>query len=298
MTHIDLADVAVDTEGWRDVCIGYHTVMVPPGLNTSHHPSTHIDWHYPEVVRGFDGSARAVIEQDRRYGGTVFQTHVNGWEFVVARLRRSESRVSTRMLTMYGARKIGTDVVFFTEPASISIVGDGSDPKYRAFYANLTVELETAENRSTGFCYDGFVFSGYTPTQIYTFMASFVGKQMNGRGGFQFDRHGYSLRMHKSLTEPPPDDRPPAPEPTAALFPTFEFEQTNLKRDGSNGYILRISGTGEESDRHGFKTVIAGRENDLKSPILFIDTVDDIHPATLEEGRAELLSFLASIKSN
>lgn len=288
MSVIDINKLEAETKGWNDYCLGYHSIKIPAGLKPYPSPSTNIDWHYPEVARNYQGSALSYIEHHKRFGGAVFQTKVNGWDFVVARNRIDERLVSDYTLVFLGAKKIGGDIVAFTKEASSKIVGDGSEPKYRAFYAALHVEREVKENRSKGFCYDGFVFSGYRPKHLFDFRMSFTSTE----------RHGFELDLSQEMEPPKSDGRPLAPQSSASDFPRLEVEDTVLKRHGYNGVLTRISGTNEEDHRHTLKSLIEAPYGDLKVPVISLDTISDIGPMELPEGKEEFLGVLASIKAN
>jgi len=78
MNAINLDTLETDITDWSDYCLGYHSLKVPPGLSASLNPSTHIDWHYPGIVRNYPASARNYIQSHARFGGIVFQAQVNG----------------------------------------------------------------------------------------------------------------------------------------------------------------------------------------------------------------------------
>lgn len=297
---INIDDVKIDTSDWTDYCIGYQSLKIPPGLKSSVHPATNIDWHYPHIERNFNGSALDYIQASEPYGEAVFSTRVNGWDFVVVKKKIDEDLVSDRMLFMVGVRKFGEDIVSFKEDASISIVGDGSDPKYRKFYESLDAKPIIEKEKLTGFCYDGYMFSGYQPTHIYNFTAKFLGVFTNGKNGFNFDRHGYSLTISKSFDDGDDDERPLAPTPSLDMFPDFiKQEQKKLVgHDQSQGYMTHIWGTEDEADEHAIDAVLVQPDSDSYVSIIHLKTIDYIHPKSYPEGESEFFGFLANIKND
>ncbi|PKR51857.1 hypothetical protein [Thalassospira marina] len=296
---INIDDVKIDTSDWTDYCIGYQSLKIPPGLKPSVHPSTNIDWQYPQIERNFQGSALDYIKGNERFGEAVFTTRVNGWDFVVAKEQRSR-RVSDNSLVFFGAKKVENDVLLFKKDASVSLVGDGSAPKYRSFYEDLNAEAVTDDNKSSGFCYEGYVFSGYRPEHKYDFSAKFLGVFTNGKNGFNFDRHGYSLTISKSFDDRNDDERPLAPSPSLDMFPDIiKQEQKKLVgHDQSKGYMTHIWGTEDEADEHAVDAVLVQPDSDSHVSIIHLKTIDYIHPKSYSEGESEFFGFLANIKTD
>lgn len=289
---INIDDVKVDTSDWRDYCVGYHSLKIPPGLKPSLHPATNIDWQYPHIERNFQGSALDYIHGHERFGEAVFSTRVNGWDFVVAKEQRS-SRISDNSLVFFSAIKVADDVLSFSQDASVSIVGDGSDPKYRSFYENLNAKPVTENNKSTGFCYDGYVFSGYQPGHIYDFTVDFLSGSVGGR-------FGYSLSLTQDIKPVPDDDRPLASGPTLDMFPdVLQTEQTGLVRsDVYRGYMTHIWGVGEYEGRNSIKSLLLGPQKNVKTPVVTLDTIGDIQSSEYKHGEKEFLGILASLNPN
>ncbi|OKH86235.1 hypothetical protein [Thalassospira sp. TSL5-1] len=290
---INIDDVKVDTSDWRDYCVGYHSLKIPPGLKPSLHPATNIDWHYPHIERNFQGSALDYIHGNELYGGTVFSTRVNGWEFVVAKKRIDEDLISDRMLVMMGAQKFGGNVISFKEDASISIVGDGSDPKYYAFYAKMNAEPVTEKNISTGFCYDGYVFSGYNPRHLYDFTVDIL-------SGSEKGRHGFELVLSQKIESPKSDDRPLAPVGDVNMVPNIiQSEQKDITGGrGYRGSMTHIWDAQDGADRHWIKALFLGPEKNVKTPLIAIETIGDIRARNWENSKTEFLGFLSNIKPN
>ncbi len=297
---INIDDVKVDTSDWRDYCVGYHTVKIPPGLKPSLHPATNIDWQYPHIDRNFQGSALDYIHGNERFGEALFSTRVNGWDFVVSTERVDDSIVADFALVFFGAKIVDGNLISFQRDASTSLVPDVSDPKYQGFYENLNVMPVTKENKSTGFCYDGYVFSGYQPQHIYDFTAKFVGVFTNGKNGFNFDRHGYSLTISKNFKDVEDDGRPLAPTPSLDMFPDIiQHEQKKLiGHDQLKGYMTHIWGTEDEADEHAIDAVLVQPDRDSRVSIINVKTIDYIHPKSYAEGEQEFLDFLANLKKN
>lgn len=299
MAEINLDELETDITGWSDYCLGYHTLKVPPGLTSYPHQSTQIDWHQPKIEQNFLGTARDYILTHPNFGETLFETQVNGWDFIAASRRIDETLLSDRILIFFGAKKVGSDVILFTQDASFSRVGDIKDPKYRMLYTSLIAEPVTADNRAGGFCYDGYVFKGYKPANNYTFSVDFAGVPTNGSNGYQADRHGYWVSLSQEMIEPTKDDRPVAQQPTAADFAhIIDVTETVLTKNGFNGVLTRFSGVGDKADEHSFKSLIIGPYSDLGNPVYTVDTTENIHPLGLDEGQEEILSLLKHIISN
>lgn len=287
MTVINLDELETDTDDWNDYCLGYHTLKIPLGLTASTNPSTHIDWRYPNIIHNYPASALDYIENHARFGGVVFQTQVNGWNFVVAKERRSAIRVSTRGLVFFGAKKMNNDIIVFTEDASVSRVGDGSDAKYRLFYKMLDVEPVTPQNRKRGFCYDGYVFSGYTPANIYTFSTSFT----------SLARHGYRVNLSQEMKAPPKNNRLLAPESPPVIPASIQVTESVITKGGYNGVITRVLGVGEEADQGYLKVLIEGPYGNLGKPVIASSTISEIKQ-DIQQKEYEFLAFLANIQAN
>ncbi len=273
--------------------MGYNTLMLPPGMIAYWTNATHVDFHYPEVAQNYPGTALGYIRSHRLYGGATFSTKVNGWDFVIAKRRIDDDLISSRMLTFFGARKVGTDVVLFWEDASISIVGDGTDPEHRAFYERLNAEPVTKRNRRKGFCYDGYVFSGYTPKQKYDFWADF-GISLDGS-----IRHSYHVNLSQRMKSPSKDTRPLAPQNEAAeaqFNAIFDMEDFELTKLGYVGGMKHLSA--KEEDYHVLRAIFEGPYGDLKHPSIYAETFEKIGPMSYDEGEKEFLSFLSAIQSN
>lgn len=287
MNTINLDTLETDITDWSDYCLGYHTLKVPPGLSASLNSSSNIDWHYPNIVYNYPASVQNYIKSHARFGGIVFQTQVNGWDFIVAKERRSAIRVSTRSLVFFGAKKIGNDIVVFTEDASVSRVGDGSNAKYRAFYKNLVVKPVTPRNRIQGFCYGGYLFTGYTPQHVYTFSASFTSPL----------RHGYRLNLSQEMKIPPTDSRPMAPQSSPIIPASIQVTESVIIKGGYNGVITRVLGVGKEADQGYLKVLIEGPYGDLDNPMIASSIVSEIKQG-IQEKEHEYLGFLANIQAN
>ncbi|RCK41438.1 hypothetical protein TH25_23720 [Thalassospira profundimaris] len=289
---INIDDVKVDTSDWRDYCVGYHSLKIPPGLKPSFHPATNIDWQYPHIERNFQGSALDYIHGHERFGEAVFSTRVNGWDFVVAKEQRSR-RISDNSLVFFGAKKVADDVLSFSQDASVSIVGDGSDPKYRTFYENLNAEPATEKNKSTGFCYDGYVFSGYNPRHLYDFTVDIL-------SGSEKGRHGFELVLSQKMESPKSDDRPLAPVGDINMFPNIiQSEQEDITGGrGYRGSMTHIWDAQDGADRHWIKALFMGPKKNVKTPLIAIETIGDIRARNWEHDKKEFLGFLGNIKPN
>lgn len=291
--EINLDTYQADTKGWSDYCMGYNTLMLPPGMIAYWSAATHVDFHYPQVARNYPGTAMDYIKSHSRYGLSTFATKINGWEFVVAKARIDDSLISDTFLQFYGARKVGNDVLFFKEDASIDRVGDGTDSKYRAFYERLSAEPVTKRNRHKGFCYDGYVFSGYTPKLKYDFWADF-GLSLDGS-----IRHSYTVNLSQRMTPPKKDTRPLAPPDEAAekhFNEIFNMEDFELKKFGNGGGMKHLSA--KDKDYHILRTIIGSQHGDMKHPVIYAETFEKIGPMSYEEGQKEFLSFLSAIQPN
>ncbi|AUG55459.1 hypothetical protein [Thalassospira marina] len=290
---INIDDVKIDTSDWTDYCIGYQSLKIPPGLKPSVHPSTNIDWQYPQIERNFQGSALDYIKGNERFGEAVFTTRVNGWDFVVSTERVDGSVVADFALVFFGAKKVDGTLISFQRDASTSLVPDVSDPKYRKFYEKLDVEPVAEQNTSTGFCYDGYVFSGYQPENIYDFTVDFLSGSVGGR-------FGYSLSLTQDIKPVPDDDRPLASGPTLDMFPdVLQTEQTGLVRsDVYRGYMTHIWGVGEYEGRNSIKSLLLGPQKNVKTPVVALDTIGDIQSTEYKHGEKEFLGILASLNPN
>ncbi len=290
MTKIDLNEIAVDTTGWQDYCLGYHSMKIPPDF-TPAPASASIDWHEPEIIQDFVGSARDYIRAHDRFGGEVFSTRVNGWEFLVARKRSSSMTVSDRMLVFWGARKINDDLIVFTQDASTSKVGDGSAPQYRAFYEGLSVFPETTDNRSDGFCFNGYVFSGYIPQNTYSFDAVFLGHPTQNI----YKRSSFNLTLSMQR-KPPEDERPLVSGPTFADF-GIKAEGVELRKYGRTGGLIRLTAEEDGVSSRAFRAFIDGVQGDATESRIYINDFEN-KDRSPEESEAQILGFLQSIQKN
>ncbi len=295
LEKIDLDNYKADTTGWSDYCMGYNTLMLPPGMIAYWSAATHVDFHYPEVARNYPGTAMDYIKSHRLYGGSTFSTKVNGWDFVIAKERLTDTMISDESLNFFGATKVGRDVILFSEPASTDRVGDGTDPKYRAFYERLTAEPVTKRNRRKGFCYDGYVFSGYTPKLKYEFSAGF-------KSTTNPDRHRYRVNLSQKMKRPPRSDRPLAPqnERSGALFNEyFDVDYARLNKFGNVGILTHGAGKKDDaSGKHFLEALTETPYGDLKHPVIYIEVVENVRPMSYEDGRKEFLGVLSSIQPN
>ncbi|WP_066701428.1 hypothetical protein [Celeribacter ethanolicus] len=289
MTKIDLSEIAVDTTGWQDYCLGYHSMKIPPDF-TPAPASASIDWHEPEIIQDVVGSARDYIRAQDRFGEEVFSTRVNGWDFIVAR-ERFNYGVSDDSLVFWGGRKVNDDVIVFTEDASISKVGDGSGPQYRAFYNSLNVFPETTDNRSDGFCFNGYVFSGYIPQNTYSYDAVFLGRST--RNIYKRSSFNLTLSMQK---EPPEDERPLVSGPTFADF-GIKAEGVELRKSGRTGGLIRLTAEEDGVSSRAFRAFIDGVQGDATESRIYINDFEN-KDRSPEESEAQILGFLQSIQKN
>lgn len=285
---VNVNDLETETEGWNEFCVGYHTVMVPPGLNLHWGPATRIDWNTPSVNWYFGGSARDYIETHEKFGGAVFETRESDWDIVVARERLTDTLISDTELVMYGARRFEDAIVMFVRFLSSERVGDGSDPQYRRLFKKLGIDYETPENRGSGFCFDGLVLTGAMPERLVDVWVDFTGD----------GRHGFGMHLSQRMQKPSGDSRPIAPSATAEDFPFIAVKEALLKFNGYDGVLTKISGTEDQADRHSLKALVEGPYGDLANPVIALDTIDDVGPMDVFDAQREFLAVLKNIRAN
>lgn len=286
---INLNELSPETSGWSEYCMGYHSLMVPPGLSAYPNPANNIDWNYPQVLRAYQGSAWDAIVGDENFAETVHETKVNGWTFVVARERVSRLAVSARTLIFYGAQKVGDDVILFKRNVSISKIGEPSDAQHVTFYRTLSVLQDTPENRAKGYCFDGFVFVGSQPNLKAEAVVSFNADA----------RHGINVSLTYRMKQPRAASRPLAPQASADdLANILSIEEAGLKKNDQDGIFSKFSGVGDEAERHSLRAILYVHYGRLDAPSFSVNTIDDVGPMNLYDGQKEFLTFLASIRAN
>lgn len=294
---VNLNELDADTSGWSETCVGYHTVMVPPGLSVTQHPATMMDWNHPTILRAYPGAARDAIMQDEGFADIVYEAAVNGWTFVAARKRTSRLVVSSRMLIFFGAQKVGDDVVMFKQSVSLSRIGDPSEPRHVEIYRNMSVLPDSPENRAKGFCFDGFVFAGYRPR-----LEAVANVSLTARSQLDpnvHDRHGLNVALTYRMQDQEDDPRPLAPQASVeALSDIIKVEEVGLRKNAQDGIFSKASGVDDQADRHAFRAIIYEQAGQLDAPTIYIDTLEDVGPMTLYDGQKEFLTFLAALRAN
>ena len=289
--------VSINTDGWPGYCLGYHRFIAPPDLEPSAYDGA-VDGQSLSVLHNTPGTPQSIIEAREDFGGIVHRVDVNGWVVIVA-LEDMGLVVSDYTYVVYGARRVGEDVVLTSASASRKLVGDGNDPRLWEYHAR-TLPVPIAERGDKkGYCLNGIFFASPPPLRQASFSAFLAETDAPNLMGEANARNENSLRIDVSIEQNPDtsDGRPLFPSPDISTFPEVDVASEKLRVMGNDTGLATTTYRGDDGEGLWYDAAIYGQPNSVTDPALIaLQYANDRVPP--EDSRAMMLAVLAGLTRN
>ena len=273
-----------NTESDMRICQGYNTLLLPPDLSVARQ-STEVEFYRFSVLQEAVGTPADVIRRQPEVGRVLFETQVGQWHFVSA-VKNAPGNNPPVLLVFAAAHRVGADMALAVSEASISIVGDGSDPEHRAMFEDMIVVPAQERPAGGGFCADGYHFSYGAPALMARFTLA-------------LDEAGTGARYDITFSNTPlqaQDDRPAAPSPSIDEM-GVSVETQDIVVAGFPGEVTTFSAEEHNQLQVAHQAFVAGQPRPGKMPLVFADyavTGADAASGSLQR----LLSLLETIDGN
>ncbi|MDO5638856.1 MAG: hypothetical protein Q4G28_03220 [Neisseria sp.] len=296
--------MAMDTTGWREISLGYHSFLSPPDF-TPPQMTARVGSATLHILRDEPRSFSELVQAQDDTGDIVRHIKSGDWDIFVTR-EDSGLVVSSYTFLVFGMLRIGPDVVLTRDSMSRSEFPQADDDRKWQFHRVTTVTRADAASASDlqGFILNDLVFltdssvaAGEEGLIFQAFAAARDADQ--GNGSSSETHNNYEVTFIFMPHDGSADDRLLTTPPDISTMPGVTVNNRELKVDGADAVLSRVEITEGERSLTTFDGAVYwfGAKLPAQGELLVSahsKFVNDALPANEAETRA--MAMLTSIR--